>query len=319
MGSNELRVFLTDLAVRRNVSASTQNQALSALLFLYRDVLGCEIADLDGIVRAKRPAKLPMVLSRNDVAAVLAELQGSVRLMASLLYGSGLRLLECARLRVVDLDFSRGEITVRDGKGHKDRTTLLPAGLHEPLQLHLQHVRRLHRHDILAGVGVALPDAVERGAVAARDWAWRWVFPAPRTYVDRTTGDVRRHHLHETVLQRSFSAAARAAGISRPASCHTLRHSFATHLIEMGYDIRTVQELLGHAQLSTTMLYTHALRFREQGVQSPLDGLPRLSAAGPPKATPTPSDHAAALAPVQSSYTAPPNSKPPTPRQPPAR
>ena len=273
MGENEVRAFLSDLAVRQRVSASTQNQAFSALLFLYRDVLGQALDGLRDGVRAKRPEHLPVVLTPDEVRAVLRHLCGAPWLMAALIYGSGLRILECARLRVKDLDFTRGEITVRDGKGRKDRVTLLPARLHEPLGQHLDRVRALHAADLGRGGGrVALPEALARKYPNADvDWAWQWVFPATRTYQDPRLARRCRHHLHETVLQRAFHQAVRSAGIAKHATCHSLRHSFATHLLEAGYDIRTIQELLGHNDVSTTMIYTHVLNRGGLGVRSPLD------------------------------------------------
>lgn len=273
MGEPEVTAFLSHLATRRRVSASTQNQALSALLFLYRVVLRRELAWLDDLVRAKRPARVPTVLSRSEVAALLAELDGTVRLVASLLYGAGLRLLEAMRLRVKDVDFERNEITVRDGKGRKDRVTLLPAAAREPLRRHLEQVRRQYERDAARGRNcVALPDALARKYPgAAGEWGWQWVFPATSHYRDRETGQLRRHHLHESVIQRAVKEAARRARLAKPATCHTLRHSFATHLLEAGYDIRTIQELLGHADVSTTMIYTHVLNRGGRGVRSPLD------------------------------------------------
>ncbi len=275
MAADEITRFLSHLAVEGKVSASTQNQALSALLFLYRDVLGRELAWMDEIVRARRPARLPVVLARGEVAALLRELQGVERLMASLLYGAGLRLLECCRLRVKDIEFSRGELLVRDGKGGKDRVTLLPSGLREPLQTHLAGVSDQHGHDLERGLGsVELPEALDRKYPrAAFEWGWQWVFPATRFYLDPASGRRRRHHLHETVLQRAVREAARRARIPRPVSCHALRHSFATHLLEDGYDIRTIQELLGRRDVSTTMIYTHVLNRGGRGVRSPLDGV----------------------------------------------
>jgi integron integrase len=276
MGEAEITVFLTHLAVRARVSASTQNQALSALLFLYRDVLRRDLEWLDGIVRAKRPARLPVVLSRREVVALLSGLRGTPWLMASLLYGSGLRLLECCQLRVKDVDFDRCEITVRDGKGRKDRATLFPNRLHGPLAAHLERVSQLHAADLREGAGsVELPAALEHKYPRAPwDWAWQWVFPATRPYRDPATGRRRRHHLHESVLQRAVREAALRARIAKPASCHSLRHSFATHLLESGYDIRTIQELLGHRDVSTTMIYTHVLNRGGRGVWSPLDAEP---------------------------------------------
>jgi len=273
MGEAEVTAFLSHLATRRHVSASTQNQALSALLFLYRVVLGRDLGWLDHLVRAKRPTRVPTVLSRGEVTALLGELDGTARLVASLLYGAGLRLLEGLRLRVKDLDFERNEITVRDGKGRKDRVTLLPAAAREPLRRHLERVRRLHERDLARGLGsVALPDALARKyPTARRELGWQWVFPATSHYQDRATGERRRHHLHESVIQRAVKEAARRARVAKPATCHTLRHSFATHLLEAGYDIRTIQELLGHRDVSTTMIYTHVLNRGGRGVKSPLD------------------------------------------------
>jgi integron integrase len=273
LGEAEITEFLSALATRRRVSASTQNQALSALLFLYRDVLGREMAWMDGIVRAKRPIRLPVVLSREEVQAILGQMNGTPWLMASLMYGAGLRLMECCRLRVKDVDFGRGELLVRDGKGRKDRVTLLPKRTCGPLSAHLDRVRSLHRRDLKEGAGsVALPDALAvKYPRAAWEWAWQWVFPATRPYVERGTGERRRHHLHESVLQRAIKEVVRRAGVPKPATSHTLRHSFATHLLEAGYDIRTIQELLGHSDVSTTMIYTHVLNRGGRGVRSPLD------------------------------------------------
>jgi integron integrase len=273
MGTAEVTAFLSSLATRANVSASTQNQAFSALLFLYRDVLEQPLTGLESSVRAKRPMRLPVVLSRVEVAAILRKLRAEPWLMASLMYGAGLRLLECARLRVKDLDFDRGEITVRDGKGRKDRVTLIPAALVSPLRSQLERIRKQHQHDLDQGAGsVALPDALGRKyPTAAFELGWQWVFPATRHHVDRSTGLLRRHHLHESVVQRAFRDAVRAAGLTKPATCHTLRHSFATHLLDAGYDIRTIQELLGHSDVNTTMIYTHVLNRGGRGVRSPLD------------------------------------------------
>ncbi len=275
MAADEITRFLSHLAVEGRVSSSTQNHALSALLFLDRDVLGRELTWMDEIVRARRPERLPVVLARGEVAALLRELAGVERLMASLLYGAGLRLLECCRLRVKDLEFSRGELLVRDGKGGRDRVTLLPSGLRALLQMHLTRVRDQHSRDLQRGLGsVELPHALERKYPrAAFEWGWQWVFPATRFYLDPASGRRRRHHRHETVLQRAVREAARRARIPRPVSCHALRHSFATHLLEDGYDIRTIQELLGHRDVSTTMIYTHVLNRGGRGVRSPLDGV----------------------------------------------
>jgi integron integrase len=273
MGAPEVESFLTHLATHGHVSASTQNQALSALLFLYREVLRQELPWMDDIQRAKRPQRLPVVLSREEVAALLSEMSGVTWLMATLLYGAGLRLMECMRLRAKDVDFVRREITVRHGKGGKDRRTMLPAMAVDALQGQLAEARRVHERDLAAGFGeVWLPDALARKYPhAAREWGWQYVFPASVRSVDPRTGVTRRHHLDETVLQRAVKQAARRAGIVKPATCHTLRHSFATRLIESGYDIRTVQELLGHKDVSTTQIYTHVLNRGGRGVLSPLD------------------------------------------------
>jgi integron integrase len=276
MEAGEVRQFLSHLAIARNVSASTQNQAFSALIFLYREVLRHELAGLEQVVRAKRAARVPVVLSREEVRGVLENLHGTPWLMASLMYGSGLRVLECARLRVKDLDFHRAEITVRDGKGQKDRVTLLPERLAPALRSHLERVRLQHEVDRKAGLGwVEMPNALRRKyPKAGQEWPWQWVFPATRMYTCTLTGQRRRHHLHESVLQRDFKEAVRRAAIPKPATCHTLRHSFATHLLESGYDIRTIQELLGHSDVSTTMIYAHVLNKGGRGVLSPLDGEP---------------------------------------------
>jgi integron integrase len=273
LGGPEVERFLTGLAVDGQVAASTQNQALAALLFLYREVLDIELPWMDGIQRAKRPVRVPVVLTRAEVASVLDHLQGVHWLVASLLYGSGLRLLEGLRLRVQDLDFARGEITVRHGKGGKDRRTMLPAALHEPLRSQLAHSRRLHDRDLRAGFGaVWLPEALARKYPGApREWRWQYVFPATQRGLDSRGEEIRRHHLHESAVQRAVRRAVTLAGIAKRATCHTLRHSFATHLLESGYDIRTVQELLGHADVSTTQIYTHVLNRGPNAVRSPLD------------------------------------------------
>ncbi len=275
MGEPEVNQFLTHLAVHDRVAASTQNQALAALLFLYDKVLNRSLGRIEGVVRARRPRRLPVVLTRQEVRAVLDALDGTPRLVCTLLYGSGLRLLECLRLRIKDVDLSRHEITVHDGKGGKDRVTMLPAAVREPLLTHMERVRRQHAKDLARGLGRApLPDALARRYPNAdRQWAWQWVFPASSHYVDRHTGVRHRHHLHESVIQRAVNEAVRRAALAKPASGHSLRHSFATHLLEDGYDIRTVQELLGHKDVKTTMIYTHVLNRGGKGVRSPMDGL----------------------------------------------
>lgn len=274
-GGDQVTRFLTELATRDGVSASTQNQALSALLFLYRRVLAIDLPWLDDLVHAHREQRLPVVLSRDEVRAILNELTGTRRLMASLLYGSGLRLLECCRLRIQDIDFGRNQILVRRGKGDKDRVTMLPIGLRPLLETQIESARRLHAQDRQAGAGwVELPDALAKKLPnAGREWIWQWVFPATRPYRDRTTGQRRRHHLHETVLQTAVRRAVLAAGISKRATCHSFRHAFATHLLEDGSDIRTVQSLLGHKDVATTMIYTHVLSRGPAAVRSPVDRL----------------------------------------------
>ena len=269
-----MNAFLAHLATERRVSASTQNQACSALLFLYGEVLGRPLDDLGHVVRAKGPARLPVVLTRWEVSEVLRHVTGVCGLMAELMYGSGLRLIECCSLRVKDVDFEQSSILVRDGKGQRDRVTMLPGSLRVRLTRHLVGVRAQHDADVKAGAGiVALPHALAaKYPRAPWEWGWQWVFPATRPYVDRVTGVRRRHHLHETVLQRAFKAAVRQSGLAKAASCHSLRHSFATHLLERGYDIRTIQELLGHRDVATTMVYTHVLNRGGRGVTSPLDG-----------------------------------------------
>jgi integron integrase len=273
LGAPEVTQYLSSLATTGQVAASTQNQALSAILFLYREVLGQDMPWLDDVVRARRPTRLPVVLTRDEVRAIIRQLHGVPRLMAILLYGSGLRLLECARLRVKDVDFARRQITVRAGKGDKDRTTTLPTIIGVELARHLEAVKTQHALDLQRGAGwVELPWALARKYPnAGREWPWQWVFPATRYYTDRGTGQRRRHHLHQSVLQRAFKDAVRQAGLAKRATCHTLRHSFATHLLEEDRDIRTVQELLGHRDLSTTMVYTHVLNRGPAGVRSPAD------------------------------------------------
>ena len=277
MGAAEVTAFLNHLARERNVAANTQNQALSALLFLYKEALETPLPWLDALERSVRPARLPTVLTPREVQRLLAAMRGTKRLMAGLLYGAGLRLRECLTLRVKDLDFEYRQILIRDGKGAKDRVTVLPASLTDPLKAHLARVKALHERDLARGYGdVELPDALARKYPRAPyEWGWKFVFPSERLSTDPDTGVIRRHHVYENFLARGVKEAARAAGIAKHVSCHTLRHSFATHLLEDGYDIRTVQELLGHADVSTTMIYTHVLNRGGRGVASPLDGLHR--------------------------------------------
>ncbi|MBM4383521.1 MAG: integron integrase [Deltaproteobacteria bacterium] len=273
LGAEEIAAFLTHLAVDAKVSASTQNQALNALVFLYREVLARELGEIPGVVRARTSQHLPVVLTRGEVHALLAGLRGVEWLVAALLYGAGLRLLEALTLRAKDLDFERRELRLRQTKGGKERVAPLPQTVIEPLREHLRAVRALHARDLAAGFGAAaLPSALaSKYPNAAREWVWQWVFPATRRYFDASAGTERRHHLHETVIQRAVKQAVARAGIAKRASCHTLRHSFATHLLESGTDIRTLQELLGHTSVSTTMIYTHVLNRGAAGVRSPLD------------------------------------------------
>ena len=275
MGGAEVSAFLSWLATERDVAAATQNQALSALLFLYKHVLGVDLPWLGALVRAQRPVRLPTVLTPGEVRRLLEHTQGMGRLMVGLLYGAGLRQVECLRLRVKDIDFAYRQVVVRDGKGAKDRATMLPEHLVQPLQEHLGRVRALHRRDMADGCGaVWLPHALERKYPrASREWGWQFVFPSTNRSADPETGVIRRHHLHPDTLSRIVSGAARRAALVKPVSCHTLRHSFATHLLESGHDIRTVQELLGHADVSTTMIYTHVMNRGARGVKSPLDRL----------------------------------------------
>ena len=273
MGKSEVSQFLTHLAVDRNVAASTQNQALGAILFLYRDVLKRDIGWLDDVERAKGPVRVPVVFSREEAKAVLVHLRGTKWIMASLLYGSGLRLMECVRLRVKDVDFHYDEIVVKEGKGQKDRRTVLPVSLKEPLITHLEHIKAVHARDTREGhCCVYLPYALgKKYPNAGSQLGWQYLFPASGLSSDPRTGLLRRHHMDETALQRAVKAAIKSAGIYKHASCHTFRHSFATHLLEDGHDIRTVQELLGHKDVSTTMIYTHVMMKGGMGVRSPLD------------------------------------------------
>lgn len=275
MGPEEARRFLAYLASELKVAASTHQQALSALLFLYREVLGVDLPWLTDLDRPKKPKRTPVVLSRGEVERLLNVMEGTHALMARLLYGTGMRLMECVRLRVKDVDFERGELTVRHGKGGKDRLTVLPASVVPALQAHLVRVRALWERDEVAGMpGVQMPEALARKYPAApKSWSWFWVFPARELSTDPRSGIERRHHTHEQALQRAIKVAVGLAGIAKPASTHTLRHSFATHLLESGYDIRTVQELLGHSDVSTTMIYTHVLNKGGRGVVSPLDAV----------------------------------------------
>jgi integron integrase len=272
MSETEIGAYLSSLADAK-VSSSTQNQALAALLFLYQQVLGRELAWLGNLVHAKRPVRVPVVLRRDEARDLLARLEGPAWLICAMLYGGGLRLLEALQLRVKDIDLDRREIIVRRGKGQKDRRTVLPGALVEKLRAHLGKMQVQHDADISLGAGaVTLPDALGRKyPSASHEWIWQWVFPATRTYTDPASQEVRRHHLHESVIQRAVRKAARAARIAKPVTPHTLRHSFATHMLEDGYDIRTIQELLGHKDVSTTMIYTHVLNRGAGGVRSPLD------------------------------------------------
>jgi integron integrase len=274
-GGKRDRRVLSYLAVEKTVSASTQNQALSALLFLYRDVLRHDLESIEAFVRARRPKRLPVVLTRREVRAVLANLDGTAWLVVSLLYGSGLRLMEALRLRVKDVDFSYRQINLRDGKGRRDRVTILPNRVGEPLRRHLAHVRVLFQRDVDEGIGRArLPYALERKfPSAASTWSWQFIFPGRRPSTDPLTGEICRHHLHESAIRRTLQPAVRRAGLTKRVTSHSFRHSFATHLLEDGYDIRTVQELLGHKDVSTTMIYTHVLNRGGRGVQSPADRL----------------------------------------------
>lgn len=284
MAEPEVAAFLTHLAVDRRVSASTQNQALNAILFLYKQVLGRDIGLIQGVVRAKRPERLPVVMTPEEVQMVLGRLSGREWLMACLMYGAGLRVMECLRLRVKDIDFGLNQVAVRDGKGGKDRTTTLPAAVIPALRQRIEEVKRVREQDLADGYGeVSLPFALERKYPnAARELAWWYVFPTSGRSRDPYSGRIKRHHLDESVIQRAMKQAVRAAGLAKPVSCHTFRHSFATHLLAAGHDIRTIQELLGHQDVRTTMIYTHVLGKGARGVSSPLDawaetGIKRMS------------------------------------------
>jgi integron integrase len=272
LGIEEVRNFLTHLAVNQHIAESTQNQALCALLFLYKDVLNLEFPRIENIVRPKIKKKIPIVFTHQEVKAILSNLNPPYRLMASLLYGSGLRLMECLRLRVKDLDLNRNQIAVQDSKGQNARITILPISIKAQLQLHLKKIELLHKQDLLEGYGeVYLPYALEfKYPTAAKSWAWQYVFPASKRSIDPRSKKMRRHHLNESLLQRAVKSAINKTRIMKPGNCHSLRHSFATHLLEKGYDIRTVQSLLGHKDIRTTMMYTHLLKGIE-GVQSPID------------------------------------------------
>jgi integron integrase len=299
MAEPEINAFLTHLATNGKVSASTQNQALSALLILYRYVLGRPLGKLGEVVRARKPHRLPVVLTRQEVRAVLSRLEGDRWLMASLMYGAGLRLAECLRLRVQDVDLEAKQILVRDGKGFKDRITMLPEAAKRPLTDHLERVKRMHARDVADGFGrVDLPDALARKyPKAAREWRWQYLFPQEHCWENPRTGQQGRHHMDESLIQRAVKAAVHSAGIAKHATCHTLRHSFATHLLEDGYDIRTIQELLGHKDVKTTMVYTHVLHRGGRGVRSPcrFPGRPRCSGGDrrKPHTTPMNSEKAA--------------------------
>lgn len=275
MAEPEINAFLTHLAVKERVSASTQTQALSAILFLYRHVLAVRVADLRGVIRAQQPRRLPVVIDRREVQALLAQLTGDAWLLASFMYGAGLRVMEGLQLRVQEVDIARREILVRDGKGRKDRRTMLPEALVSPLKEHLEQVRLTHEQDLADGWGrVSLPDALARKYTnAAKEFGWQWMFPQRKRWRNVKTGQEGRHHLDATILQRKVKEAARRAGITKHVACHTFRHCFATHLLESGYDIRTIQELLGHKDVRTTMIYTHVLNKGGRGVRSPMDVL----------------------------------------------
>jgi len=273
MGENEIRGFISHLAVEGGITASTQTVALSALLFLYRNVLKKDLPYVTNIERARKSKRLPTVFNRDEVKRILSKLEGAHWLIAGLLYGSGLRLMECLRLRVKDIDFSCNQLTIRDGKGEKDRITMLAASIRGPLARHLQKVKLLHEEDLAAGYGeIYLPHALARKYPnAPKEWGWQYVFPSSGRSVDPRSGKKRRHHFSEDAIQKAVKKAIREAGISKHGSCHTLRHSFATHLLEDGYDIRTIQELLGHKDVKTTMIYTHVLNRGGKGVTSPMD------------------------------------------------
>jgi integron integrase len=273
MGKPEIEAFLSYLAMKQRVSSSTQNQAFNAILFLYRDVLTRNLDDSINAMRAKKPKRLPTVMTKDEAVSVISALSGVYQIMAKLLYGSGLRLMECVRLRVKDVDFQRNQILIRDGKGMRDRATMLPKSVEFALREHLEWVRKVYEEELRNGGGrVYLPQALERKHPnAAREWIWQYVFPAKSLSKDPRSGETRRHHIHENALQKAVKRAVKLAGIPKQVSCHTFRHSFATHLLENGYDIRTVQELLGHKDVNTTMVYIHVLNKGAKAVRSPLD------------------------------------------------
>ncbi|MBN2256083.1 MAG: integron integrase [Deltaproteobacteria bacterium] len=275
MAEPEVNAFLTHLAVKEKVSASTQNQALSALLFLYRHVIGREIGDLGEVIRARRPLRIPVVLTKDEIRKILAQIKGDKWLMACIMYGSGLRLMECLRLRIQDVDLQSSTLTVRDGKGSKDRVTMLPSSIKKPLLEHIKKIKKIHENDVENGYGeVFMPYALARKYPnASREWRWQWVFPQEKLWRNEITGERGRHHVHESIIQRTVKDAVAKVGLTKRATCHTFRHSFATHLLEDGYDIRTVQELLGHKDIKTTMIYTHVLNKGPAGVRSPADML----------------------------------------------
>ena len=273
LSEGEIKKYLEYLAVKQHVSSSTQNQALCAIIFLYKRVLKKKLGDFGELIWAKKSKRLPVILAQEEIKKLLAQLSGTYWIMANLLYGSGLRLNECLQLRVKDIDFIYNQVTIRDPKGDKDRVTMLPERVIDPLKKHLEKVRRLHERDIQKGYGrVHLPNAlVRKYPNADKEWGWQYIFPSAQLAIDPEDGVLRRHHIYETVLQKAVKEAVRKAGIVKPASCHTLRHSFATQLLQSGYDIRTVQELLGHRDVKTTMIYTHVLKKGGLGVRSPAD------------------------------------------------
>lgn len=289
MGVKEIEAFLTHLAVNLNVAASTQNQAFNALIFHYKNIIGREIKEPINALRAKRPALMPTVLTVDETSRLLSAMQGTQQLMSKLIYGSGLRLMECVRLRVKDLDFGLNQVVVRNGKGSKDRMTVMPENLQALIKTQLEYVRRLHENDLKKGFGtVHLPYALERKYPnAAKEWIWKYVFPSRSLSIDPRSGRKQRHHLHESSVQKAVRKAAKTVGIAKHVTCHTLRHSFATHLLQQGYDIRTIQDLLGHKDVSTTMIYTHVIKKGGMAVRSPVDSLVSATDTGSATCTPT--------------------------------